>query len=52
MARKKHKDKEIEQALQYAEDYGWIIEVHNKSKSHAWGIMKCPTNNENCWNAI
>jgi len=52
VARKKHKDKEIEQALQHAESCGWIVEVHNKSKSHAWGIMKCPFNNENCWNGI
>jgi len=46
VARKKHKIKEIEEALQYAQEYGWMIEVHTKSKSHTWGVMKCPTNKE------
>ena len=41
MARQKHKIKEIEEVLQYAEQNGWVVEVHNKSKSHAWGVMKC-----------
>lgn len=52
MARKKHKSKEIENALQYAEQNGWKIEVHHKSKSHAWGVMKCHKNDTNCWNGI
>jgi hypothetical protein len=52
LARQKHKNKEIEEVLQYAEQNGWTIEVHNKSKSHAWGIMKCINNDSNCWNGI
>lgn len=36
LALQKHKTKEIEEVLQYAEQNGWIVEVHNKSKSHAW----------------
>jgi len=52
LARKKHKSKEIEEALQYAEKYGWIVEVHNRSKSHAWGVMKCATNDTKCWNGL
>lgn len=52
MPRKKHKIKEIEDVLQYAQTNGWIIEVHNRSKSHAWGVMKCLQNNTSCWNGI
>ena len=52
MARQKHKNKEIEEVLQYAEQNGWTVEVHNKSKSHAWGVMKCQSNDTNCWNGI
>lgn len=52
MSRIKHKNKEIEEALKYAEENGWIIEVHNKSKSHTWGVMKCKENSNNCWNGI
>ena len=52
MARQKHKIKEIEEVLQYAEQNGWVVEVHNKSKSHAWGVMKCKNNDTNCWTGI
>jgi len=52
MARNKHKSKEIEETLKYAEMNGWTIVVHNKSKSHAWGVMQCANNNTNCWNGI
>ena len=34
MPRKKHPKKDIEDALQYAEQHGWVIEVGG---SHAWG---------------
>lgn len=52
MARKKHKNKEIEEALQYAEQHGWSVEVHLKSKSHTWGVMKCESNSSICWNGL
>ena len=45
MARKKHPNKEIENALKYAEELGWHIK---ESGGHAWGRMYCPSNYENC----
>lgn len=41
----KHPNKEIREAVEYAIKKGWIIE---KSKGHAWGIMYCPYNDDNC----
>jgi len=32
--RKKHAKKEVEEALQYAEEHGWRVDVGG---SHAWG---------------
>lgn len=43
--RKKHSKKEIEAALQYAEEHGWRVEVGG---SHAWGKIYCPQNDKNC----
>lgn len=51
MARNKHPDKDIEKALQYAEQNVWIIEKRAGS-SHAWGVMKCPNNNPMCRSAL
>lgn len=39
MSRSRHPDKDIEKALAYAEDLGWIV---TQGGSHAWGRMKCP----------
>ncbi len=39
MQRKKHSKKDIEAALQYAEEKGWRIE---NSKGHPFGQMYCP----------
>lgn len=39
--RKKHPNKEIETAIQYAEDQGWRYKEPGKS-AHAWGKMLCP----------
>ncbi len=39
MSRPRHPDKDIEAAVQYAEELGWIFE---KSHGHAWGRLKCP----------
>lgn len=45
MARKSHPNKDIEKALKYAEQKGWIIKV---GSSHAWGQMRCPYNEKSC----
>lgn len=41
MTRKKHSKKEIEKAVQYAEQKGWEYKKVGKS-SHAWGRLFCP----------
>jgi hypothetical protein len=45
MARKKHPQKEIEKALQYAEEHGWRVEIGG---GHAWGKIYCPYNDQAC----
>lgn len=45
MSRKKHSKQEIEDALCYAEENGWRVEVGG---SHAWGKIYCPYNNKEC----
>jgi hypothetical protein len=47
MARSRHPNKQIEAALQYAEDKGWRVE---QATGHAWGRMYCPDNNRSCRN--
>ncbi len=37
--RRRHPDKDVEAAIQYAETRGWRIE---KRKGHAWGRLFCP----------
>ena len=38
---KKHPNKEIQQAIEYAKSKEWRIEGAGSS-SHAWGRLKCP----------
>jgi hypothetical protein len=45
MSRKKHPKQEVEESLQYAEKYGWRVEVGG---SHAWGKLYCPYNDKEC----
>jgi hypothetical protein len=45
MARSRHPNKEIEAAVQHAEDKGWRV---TSSKGHAWGKMCCPFNDPEC----
>ncbi len=45
MPRRKHPKHEIEAALRYAEQQGWLVEVGG---SHAWGRMYCPYNEPDC----
>jgi hypothetical protein len=39
MARSRHPNKHIEQAVRYAESLGWRVEM---SRGHAWGHLLCP----------
>jgi len=39
MARPRHPNKEIEEAVRYAENLGWTVEMSN---GHAWGHLLCP----------
>jgi len=45
MARRVHPKSEIEAALQYAEENGWLVDVGG---SHAWGKIYCPYNDKEC----
>ena len=42
---KKHPNKEIQAALKYAEQKGWVIKVGG---SHAWGKILCPYKDQEC----
>ena len=39
--RSKHPNKDIEEAIKYAEDHGWAYKDAGKS-AHAWGRLLCP----------
>lgn len=39
--RNRHPNKEIEEAIKYAEKYGWKFKESGDS-SHAWGKLFCP----------
>lgn len=41
MKRSKHPNKEIEEAIRYAEKNGWVFKDTGKS-AHAWGRLLCP----------
>ncbi|GGK30950.1 hypothetical protein [Salinarimonas ramus] len=45
MARKRHPSKEIEAVLEQLEALGWTV---IEGKGHAWGLLRCPTNNTEC----
>ncbi|MEX2523715.1 MAG: hypothetical protein WD750_02050 [Gammaproteobacteria bacterium] len=45
MARRRHPNKEIEEALAWAEGRGWRIEM---AGGHAWGRLYCPWNDPEC----
>lgn len=40
-----HPNKEIQAAIEHAEEHGWRIE---KASGHAWGRMYCPNNSAEC----
>ncbi|MBS0266864.1 MAG: hypothetical protein JSS02_33365 [Planctomycetes bacterium] len=39
MSRPRHPKKPVELAVQYAEKFGWTVELSN---GHAWGRLYCP----------
>ena len=39
MARPRHPDKDVEEAVQYAESRGWTFV---RTGAHAWGVLHCP----------
>ena len=39
MARPRHPNKDIEAAVEYAENRGWRW---RKASDHAWGVLLCP----------
>ena len=45
MRRAKHPKKDVEEAIRYAEGFGWRVEVGG---SHCWGRMYCPYNDVDC----
>ena len=45
MAPAKHPKKEVEAAIQHAENNGWRVMVGG---SHAWGRLYCPYNDSEC----
>ncbi|WP_213989960.1 hypothetical protein [Sodalis sp. dw_96] len=45
MTRPSHSRKEVEEALRYAEEQHWRIDVGG---SHAWGKIYCPYNENEC----
>jgi hypothetical protein len=42
---KRHPNKEIWAALEYAKQKGWLLE---RGGSHAWGKIYCPYNDSEC----
>ena len=45
MARSKHAKPDVEAAIQYAEEHGWMIK---EGGAHAWGQKLCPYNDDSC----
>ena len=43
--RPKHPSKEIDNAVEYAEQQGWQFV---KARGHAWGMLRCPWNDKDC----
>lgn len=44
--RPRHPKKEIEKAIQYAEQWGWYYKASGRA-SHGWGRVRCPDGSKN-----
>lgn len=42
MSRPRHPNKNIESALQYAEQAGWTVQKAEGGRAHIWGKAMCP----------
>jgi hypothetical protein len=40
--RRRHPKKQVEKALVYAEEYGWMVTTSSGRAAHAWGMLRCP----------
>jgi hypothetical protein len=49
MSRRSHPHSDIEDALKYAEENGWRIDVGG---GHCWGKIYCPYNDKECRGGI
>ena len=38
----RHPSKEIERALGYGREHGWIVIKSTGGSANAWGVMRCP----------
>jgi hypothetical protein len=47
MVRKRHQNKGIEGAIQFAENHGWSFR-ESRGAAHPFGVLKCPHNDRNC----
>ncbi|MCC5934567.1 MAG: hypothetical protein LAT75_10940 [Candidatus Cyclonatronum sp.] len=43
---KKHPNKEIQKAIEYAQTQSWVLKDSGKS-SHSWGRLMCPESSRN-----
>jgi len=46
MRRDRHPKKEVEEAIQHAEEEGWSVIAGGRG--HAWGKLYCPYNDKEC----
>jgi hypothetical protein len=49
MSRRSHPHSDIEDALKYAEENGWRVDVGG---GHCWGKIYCPYNDKECRGGI
>jgi len=49
--RKRHKDKDVQAAIDYALAAGWRLVPAGKS-AHAFGKLRCPHNDDACRNGL
>ncbi len=47
MTRRKHQNKEIEKAIQFAEKHGWSVRKASGA-AHPFGVLKCPHYDKKC----